>query len=125
MMFTAVNRSLDPLTEGGLRHNAYVGAVDFRHRFLGSRYQVSGSLDLSRVTGTAAAITATQRDAVHYYQRPDAGLPFHSTRTSLAGDAGKLLFGKEGGGSTPFATSCQRRSPGLEGDEVGVLVPAS
>src|SRR5436190_17565932 len=60
MMFTAVNRSLDPLTEGGLRHNAYVGAVDFRHRFLGSRYQVSGSLDLSHVLGTRAAITATQ-----------------------------------------------------------------
>src|SRR3989440_455086 len=105
MMFTAVNRSLDPLTEGGLRHNAYVGAVDFRHRFLGSRYQVSGSLDLSRVTGTAAAITATQRDAVHYYQRPDAGLPFDSTRTSLAGDAEELVFGQVGGGITRFETS--------------------
>src|SRR5438034_5799734 len=117
MMFTAVNRSLDPLTEGGLRHNAYVGAVDFRHRFLGSRYQVSGSLDLSRVTGTAAAITATQRDAVHYYQRPDAGLPFDSTRTSLAGDAEELLFGKVGGGITRFETSYQRRSPGFRSEE--------
>src|SRR2546422_5166546 len=34
----------------------------------------------------------------HYYQRPDAGLPFDSTRTSLAGDAEELLFGKVGGG---------------------------
>jgi len=124
MMFTAVNRSLDPLTEGGLRHNAYVGAVDFRHRFLGSRYQVSGSLDLSRVTGTAAAITATQRDAVHYYQRPDAGLPFDSTRTSLAGDAEELLFGKVGGGITRFETSYQRRSPGFEVNDLGFLLRA-
>src|SRR5438132_148491 len=87
VMFTAVNRSLDPLTDAALRRSAYVGALDFRHRFLNSRYQVSGSLDLSQVTGTAAAITATQRDAVHYYQRPDAGLPLDSTRTSLARDA--------------------------------------
>ena len=124
VMFTAVNRSLDPLTDGGLRHSAYVGAVDFRHRFLGSRYQVSGSLDLSHVTGTAAAITATQRDAVHYYQRPDAGLPFDSTRTSLAGDAEELLFGKVGGGITRFETSYQRRSPGFEVNDLGFLLRA-
>src|SRR5207244_10882000 len=66
VMFTAVNRSLDPLTDAALRRSAYVGALDFRHRFLNSRYQVSGSLDLSQVTGTAAAITATQRGAVHH-----------------------------------------------------------
>jgi len=120
-MFTAVNRSLDPLTDSALRRSAHVGAVDFRHRFLGSRYQVSGSLDLSQVTGTAAAITATQRDAVHYYQRPDAGLPFDSTRTSLAGDAEELLFGKVGGGITRFETSYQRRSPGFEVNDLGFL----
>src|SRR5438094_910479 len=124
VMFTAVNRSLDPLTDGALRRSAHVGAVDFRHRFLGSRYQVSGSLDLSQVTGTAAAITATQRDAVHYYQRPDAGLPFDSTRTSLAGDAEELLFGKVGGGITRFETSYQRRSPGFEVNDLGFLLRA-
>ncbi len=110
VMFTAVNRSL--------------GALDFRHRFLNSRYQVSGSLDLSQVTGTAAAITATQRDAVHYYQRPGAGLPLDSTRTSLAGDAEQLLFGKVGGGITRFETSYQRRSPGFEVNDLGFLLRA-
>ena len=124
IMFTAVNRSLDPLTDAALRRSAYVGALDFRHRFLNSRYQVSGSLDLSRVTGTAAAITATQRDAVHYYQRPDAGLPFDSTRTSLAGDAEELLFGKVGGGITRFETSYQRRSAGFEVNDLGFLLRA-
>src|SRR5438132_7482615 len=124
VMFTAVNRSLDPLTDAALRRSAYVGALDFRHRFLNSRYQVSGSLDLSQVTGTAAAITATQRDAVHYYQRPDAGLPLDSTRTSLAGDAEELLFGKVGGGITRFETSNQRRSPGFEVNDLGFLLRA-
>src|SRR3989441_512743 len=59
-LFTAVNRSLDAVTDASLRRSAYVGAVDFRHRFLGSRYQLSGSFDVSRVSGTPAAITATQ-----------------------------------------------------------------
>ncbi len=124
VMFTAVNRSLDPLTDAALRQSAYVGALDFRHRFLGSRYQLSGSLDVSRVAGTAAAIAATQRDPVHYYQRPDAGLPLDPTRTSLSGDAEELLFGKVGGGITRFETSYQRRSPGFEVNDLGFVLRA-
>src|SRR3989475_13277681 len=124
VMFTAVNRSLDPLTDAALRQSAYVGALDFRHRFLGSRYQISGSLDVSRVAGTAAAIAATQRDPVHYYQRPDAGLPLDPTRTSLSRDREELLFGKVGGGITRFETSYQRRSPGFEVNDLGFLLRA-
>src|SRR6266496_3113661 len=81
MMLTAVNRSLDPQTENVLRRSAYVGAVDFRHRFLQGCYQISGSVDLSRVAGTESAIARTQRDPVHFYQRTGS---FDSTRTSLS-----------------------------------------
>ncbi|HEX4573804.1 MAG TPA: DUF5916 domain-containing protein, partial [Gemmatimonadales bacterium] len=122
MMLTAVNRSLDQWTDGTLRHSAYVGAFDFRHRFLSSHYQVFGSVDLSRVAGTPTAIAATQRDPVHYYQRPDGGLPYDSTRTTLAGDAEELLFGKVGGGITRFETSYLRRSPGFEVNDLGFLL---
>src|SRR2546430_712849 len=121
VMATAVNRSLDQWTEGSLRRTAYVGAVDFRHRFLGRRYQLSGSFDLSSVAGTPSAIAATQRDPVHYYQRPGAGVSFDSTRTSLAGDAEELKFGKVGGGITRFETSYQRRSQGFELNDLGFL----
>src|SRR6266550_1354255 len=38
-MGTAVNRTVDPATEGFLRDHAYVGAVDFRHRFHGGAYE--------------------------------------------------------------------------------------
>src|SRR5216110_2487834 len=69
MMFTAVNRNLDQWSQDSLRRSAYVGAVDFRHRFLQGHYQVSGSFDLSRVAGTDSAIARTQRDAVHFYRR--------------------------------------------------------
>jgi len=124
VMLTAVNRSLDASTETSLHRSAYVGALDFRHRFLGRRYQISGSLDVSRVAGTPPAITATQRDPVHYYQRPDAGLALDSTRTSLGGDAEELLFGKVGGGITRFETSYLRRSPGFEVNDLGFLLRA-
>ncbi|HEY6209334.1 MAG TPA: DUF5916 domain-containing protein [Gemmatimonadales bacterium] len=124
LMFTAVNRSLDRWTDSLLRRSAYVSALDFRHRFLRSHYQISGSFDLSRLTGTAAAIALTQRDPVHYYQRPGAGVSYDPTRTSLAGDAEELLFGKVGGGVTRFETSYQRRSPGFEVNDLGFLLQA-
>jgi hypothetical protein len=118
---TAVNRDNDAFTSSYLRHSAYVGAMDFRHRFPGGRYEVSGSLDLSRVAGSAHVIAATQRDAVHYYQRPDAGLPFDSTRTSLSGDDESLQFGKVGGAHVLFQTGYERRSPGFEINDLGYL----
>src|SRR5206468_7307868 len=64
LLFTAVNRALDPASEPFMRRNAYVGALDTRHRFAHGTYEVSASLDVSRVAGTAQAIAATQRDAV-------------------------------------------------------------
>jgi Domain of unknown function (DUF5916)/Carbohydrate family 9 binding domain-like len=123
-MFTAVNRNLDSWTEGVLTRSAYVAAVDFRHRFLQSHYQVSGSLDLSRVAGSDSAIALLQRDPVHFYQRPGAGVAYDRTRTSLTGDAEELLFGKVGGGITRFETSYLRRSQGFEINDLGFLLQA-
>ncbi|HEY6207675.1 MAG TPA: DUF5916 domain-containing protein [Gemmatimonadales bacterium] len=118
---TAVNRDNDVWTSPYLRRSAYVGAADFRHRFPRGRFEIWGSLDLSRVAGSAPAIAATQRDAVHYYQRPDAGLPYDTTRTSLSGDAEELTFGKVGGAHVLFQTSYQRRSAGFEVNDLGYL----
>ncbi len=124
MVFTAVNRNLDQWSQDFLRRSAYVGAVDFRHRFLQGHYQVSGSFDLSRVAGTDQAIALTQQDPVHFYQRPGAGVSFDSTRTSLSGNAEELLFGKVGGGITRFETSYLRRSQGFEANDLGFLLQA-
>jgi hypothetical protein len=123
-MFTAVNRNLDSWTDGALRRSAYVGALDFRHRFLHSHYQISGSLDLSQVAGSDSAIALTQRDPVHFYQRPGAGVSYDPTRTSLTGNAEELLFRKVGGGITQFETSYLRRSQGFEVNDLGFLLQA-
>jgi hypothetical protein len=118
---TAVNRENDRWTSPYLASNAYVGALDFRHRFLANSYEVSGSLDQSRVQGSRAAMLAVQTDAVHYYQRPDAGLPLDSNRTALGGDAEEFKFAKVGGQHLMFESAYQRRSAGFEINDLGYL----
>jgi len=118
---TGVSRSLDQWTRNDLRRGAYVGGADFSNKLPGGNYEVSGSVMLSRVDGTRNVIAATQLDQVHYYQQPDAGLVFDSTRTSLSGDAEEIHFGKMGGGIVRFQSSYQRQSAGFEINDLGYL----
>jgi hypothetical protein len=120
-MFTAVNRSMDSWSSPYLAKTAYVGALDFRHRLFKNTYEISGSLDQSRVEGTPAVILATQQDAVHNYQRPDADLPLDPNRTTLTGNAEEVKFGKIGGQHLLFETDYQRRSDGFEINDLGYL----
>ena len=120
---TAVNRSLDVSSEPYLHRSAYTGGIGVRRRFK-ERFEVSGSMDLSRVEGAAAAIALTQRDPVHLYQRPDGPLTFDSTRTSLTGSNLEVRFAKVGGRRLQFETAYQRRSPGFEINDIGFLLQA-
>ena len=119
-ILTGVNRSLDAASEPYLHRSAYAGGVNARWRFNG-RYEVSGSLDLSRVAGDTAAIARTQRDPVHLYQRPDAPLTFDPDRTSLSGANQEVRFAKVGGKRLHFETAYQRRTPGFEINDIGFL----
>lgn len=120
-MVTAVNRSLDKWSTPYLPSSAYAAAVDFRHRLFNNIYEVSGSLDASRVQGSPANILAIQRNGVHNYQRPDADLPLDPNRTVLTGDAEELKFGKVAGQHLMFQSALQRRSPGFEVNDLGFL----
>ncbi len=120
-MLTAVNRSLDADSRPFLAREAYAWAVDFRHRFWKDTYQVQGSFDVSRVAGSETAILGLQTDPVHYYQRPDAGLPLDSTRTVLSGNAEEIRFGKVAGKHFNGETSYMRRSAGFEINDLGYL----
>jgi hypothetical protein len=118
---TAVNRANDQWTSATLRSRALVGGFEFRHRFLNRRYQLQASVTASRVTGSTDAIAATQRSSVHYYQRPDGGLPYDTTATALSGNTQQLRFAKVGGGILRFETSVQRISAGYEINDLGYL----
>jgi hypothetical protein len=123
-MATAVNRKMDSWSADLLRSQAYVGAIDFRHRFHRGRYQVSGSLDFSSVAGSETAIASTQLNQTHNYQRPDDSLQFDPTRTSLTGNAQELLF-RRTSGFIQFETSYMRRSPGFEINDLGIMFRAN
>jgi hypothetical protein len=117
---TGVNRSLDAASASYLHRSAYSGGVDARWRFR-ERFELSGSLDLSRVAGDPTAIALTQRDPVHLYQRPDGPLTFDSSRTSLRGSNQEIRFAKVGGKRLHFETAYQRRTPGFEINDIGFL----
>jgi hypothetical protein len=122
-MLTVVNRQLDDVSAVRLRREAIVGGIDARHRFGDARYSITGSFATSTVRGTAAAIDRTQRNAVHYYNRPDAGLPYDPNRTSLSGTDLQLKADKVAGTFT-YGGLYERLSPGFETNDIGFLSQA-
>ncbi|MCE9602951.1 MAG: carbohydrate binding family 9 domain-containing protein [Gemmatimonadetes bacterium] len=121
MMLTATNRSLDDDSRAYLRESAYAFGIDARHRFRGNNYEVRGSAVASRVAGSASSILATQRSAVHFYQRPDSRLTVDSNATSLDGSRVNLSLGKTGGGVVRFQTGVSETSAGYEINDAGFL----
>src|SRR5215210_5434190 len=84
---TAVNRRLtDGAPSDVLRASAYSGGVDFRSETANHLWSVVGSFSPSWVSGSAAAIAATQRSSNHYFHRPDAThLRYDPNAISMAG----------------------------------------
>jgi hypothetical protein len=121
LMATATNRALDLWSRDYLRSAGYTLGLDARHRLSGNRYELSGYVAGSDVEGSPAAITATQRNSVHFYQRPDAHLAVDSTRTSLSGYTAQFAFSKVGGERVRFNTNYQRTSAGFEANDAGFL----
>ncbi|MDP9202877.1 MAG: carbohydrate binding family 9 domain-containing protein, partial [Gemmatimonadota bacterium] len=122
-MFTVVNRDLDDPSALILRRQALTGGVDARHRFGSGRYSLQASLATSVVRGTATAIDRTQRNAVHFYNRPDAGLSYDPTRTSLSGTDIQLKADKVAGTFT-YGGLYEQLSPGFETNDLGFLSQA-
>jgi len=120
LMVTNTARQTDTFTRDFLRGTAWTGGLDGRHRFAGNRWQISGQLAGSRVSGTAQAIALTQRSNVHLLQREDAThLQYDSTRTSLTGWLAQTSLDKQGGGITRFNTSAWYVAPGFEINDIG------
>ena len=95
---TGVTRSLSEAPFADLRDLAFVGGVDFLHRFSDRRYSLQGWVGTSHITGSPEAILRAQRSSARYFQRPDQDYAvLDPSRTSLTGFAGELAFAKESG----------------------------
>jgi hypothetical protein len=117
-----MRRQLDATTEPLLRRSATAALGQFVTRFAKNQYEFMAYAGQSYVTGSQAAIAATQRNSVHYFQRPDhEDEEYDPTRTSLTGGAiggsVRKLFG-----ALKFETFVRRSTPGQEMNDIG-LVP--
>jgi len=115
---TMVRRDL-PETVTSLRSGALAAGFEMQHRFGNDQLLARATVMASRVTGSPAAITATQRSSVHYFQRPDiAYASLDPTATSLSGYGGFLEIKKDAG-TWLYGAQVNTRSPGFELNDAG------
>ena len=112
MIATGVNRQLDDITRPLLHSSAYTAGATFRNRFHDRQYEIAGQVAASRIGGSPEVLSATQQNAVHYYQQPGDDYELDTTRTSLFGHAEQIKIGKYGGGITRFESGLVRQSAG-------------
>ena len=104
-----------------LRARAFTGGTDLRWRLGRDRFDLVAGVMGSRVEGSAEAITATQRNSAHYFQRPDQTYAvLDSSRTSLEGFAGYARAAKALGFWT-WELRYATRSPGFEANDMGFM----
>jgi len=120
-MFTSVNRNLGEEQLNYLHKTAITGGFDFVHKWHNKDWEFDLSTYFSRVEGSPEAIKNTQESWIHNFQRPDASyLKLDTTRTSLMGQGGKIVLGKNGG-KLKFIAATAWKSPGLELNDVGYM----
>jgi hypothetical protein len=122
LMSTAVERSLS--WDGGLRpllpNRALAGGLDWVLRAGQGRYEVTGFLGGSRVTGSPEAVTRLQVSSAHYLQRPDAShVEVDPGRDVLSGWAAGLTLGRIGGGEWRWEVGARAASPGFDIRDAG------
>jgi len=118
MLTSTVRNVDDAVFENLLRSSATFGGVDFYAANTGRQWIMTGFLAGSRVGGSEQAISSTQLNSSHYYQRPDADyLEYDPERTSLNGHIGEIALAKNGEWYGSLAL--KQVSPGLELNDMG------
>ncbi|HEY9225941.1 MAG TPA: DUF5916 domain-containing protein, partial [Gemmatimonadaceae bacterium] len=116
---TAVNRDITSPSLAFLRSSAYVGGMDFGHRFANNVYNLTGSIVGSRIAGDTLAIQRAQLSSARYYQRPDRKVArYDAHATSMGGWSGVANLGKEAG-DYQWAVNASATSPGFEVNDAG------
>jgi hypothetical protein len=121
-MLTSTHRWVSDAALAFLPSQATTGGIDFTHHFADRAWVLEASGVMSRVTGEREAILALQKDAVHYYQRPDADhLGVDPARTSLTGHGGMVRFGRSENSRLRLLDHFHWYSPGLDLNDIGYL----
>jgi hypothetical protein len=119
---TAVNRQLDdPRLQALVHDQAYTGGLQLQHRWADNAWTANISLLGSWVHGSHEAITETQQNPVHYFQRPDAtNVHVDPARTSLSGLEASWMIGRFGDTKHwRFGTGGDLRTAGFELNDAG------
>jgi len=119
---TATNRALGGTgLEPTMHDQAYTGGVQLQHRF-GKDDLIESNVRLfgSWIHGTTDAISDTEENIRHLYQRPDQGyLHLDPNATSLAGSGFLVELGRFQGPGWHYGTGFDSKSPGLETNDLG------
>jgi len=128
-VFTSTLRKLgDTVVADRLRSHAEASGIDWNHRWAQRNYSWMGSVVLSDVAGSTAAMDLTQRSSAHYFQRPDRRVTtdglfdtrYRPTGNSLQGYGFYTRVAKENG-FWLWETAQNWRSPGFEVNDLSFL----
>ena len=117
---TDVRRQLDDATEALLRRSATTLVAQGFHRFARDRWEVNGYAAKNEVRGSASSIALTQRNSVHFYQRPDHEETYDPTRTSLGGHTFAMGL-RQVGGRMRYENNFRYSGAGNEANDLGFV----
>ncbi len=130
-ILTSADRQIgdDTVVDDRLRSHAQAAGLDWRHAWHRRDYSWMGSMLLSSVSGSPAAIALTERSSAHYFQRPGRtisgdglfGVGYDTSATALRGYGLFTRVGKDNGGVLRWEAMANIRSPGFEVNDLAFL----
>lgn len=103
-----------------LPQQALTGGGNWNLRIDRGKYEFSGDIGFSSISGTKEAISRIQGSSARYFQRPDATYAqLDSSRTVISGYTARLMYSKNGGDHWLWYVSGNVESPGFELNDLG------
>ena len=115
-----MRRASDAITNPLLRRSATTLLLQGFHRFARDRWEVTAYAAQNDVRGSRQAIALTQRNSVHFFQRPDHEEQYDTTRTSMGGQTFSAGI-KQVGGRVRYENVVRYASAGLEFNDLGFV----
>jgi hypothetical protein len=125
-MVTSTNRFIQDHQLEYLNRNAFSAGIDLLSYSKDREYFVDFKGILSHINGEKEAMVFLQKNALHYFQRPDAEayLGVDSTIRSLTGTGGYVSAGRLGNKRFIFSEKISWWSPGFDLNDAGYLLMA-